>query len=278
MWCVPHGAKPTAARFGGMAAPFATDLLGWKKKAPTENKRGWRWVPNSADVDNAESLDLGAAMLTALGVDNPNLSSVPPDASLPATPGTPLEKCVLAYLEERLPILDPHRRWHVERGREITYFAQYHHLLGVTRAIANDPNLRVTLGTDYLIKPDVTVSQHGTPTFNGRPWLHAAVACKWTIRSDRVQNIRHENNNMIRHRRGRLPHLVTVTAEPLPSRLASIARGTGEVDVTYHIAFEELAHAVSASHNQGQKNAWDEVVGQGRLRDFTMIAEDLEHW
>ncbi|MFD6156895.1 NgoMIV family type II restriction endonuclease [Nocardia sp. NPDC060256] len=35
------------------------------------------------------------------------------------------------------------------------------------------------------------------------PWLHAAIACKWTTRSDRVQNIRHENSNMIGHRRGR---------------------------------------------------------------------------
>jgi hypothetical protein len=48
-----------------------------------------------------------------------------------------------------------------------------------------------------------------------------------------VQNIRHECLQMIRHRRGRQPHPVTVTAEPLPSRLASIARGTGEVDDSY---------------------------------------------
>jgi hypothetical protein len=26
----------------------------------------------------------------------------------------------------------------------------------------------------------------------GLPPLHAAISCKWTIRSDRVQNIRHE--------------------------------------------------------------------------------------
>jgi hypothetical protein len=261
-----------------MAAPFAIELLGWKKKSPTENKRHWHWVPNSADVDNGESLDLGAAVLTALGIINPNVSHIPPSTKPPATPGTPLERSVQTHLASLLPELDPHRTWAVERGRQITHFAQYHHLLGVTQAIDENPNLRVTLGTDYLIKPDVTVAQLGTPTFNGQPWLHAAVACKWTIRSDRVQNIRHENNNMIRHRRGRLPHLVTVTAEPLPSRLASIARGTGEVDVTYHIAFDELAQAVAASQNASQKNAWDEVVGQGRLRDFAMIAEDFEYW
>ena len=71
------------------------------------------------------------------------------------------------------------------------------------------------------------------------------MSCKWTIRSDRVQNIRHECLQMIRHRRGRQPHLVTVTAEPLPTRLASIARGTGEVDAVYHIAYDAMAASVA---------------------------------
>jgi hypothetical protein len=118
----------------------------------------------------------------------------------------------------------------------------------------------------------------GTPTVTPDPWMHAAVSGKWTIRSDRVQNIRHEFGQMIRHRRGRQPHLVTVTAEPLPTRLASIARGTGEVDATYHVAFDELAAAVAASSNQGQQAAWAEVVGQGRLRDYHLLADSLVAW
>ena len=103
------------------------------------------------------------------------------------------------------------------------------------------PELRVTIGTDYLIKPDVTVALGDVSTASWLPPLHAAISCKWTIRSDRVQNIRHECLQMIRHRRGRQPHLVTVTAEPLPSRIASIARGTGEVDAVYHVAYDALA-------------------------------------
>ena len=65
-------------------------------------------------------------------------------------------------------------------------------------------------------------------------------------------NIRHECLQMIRHRRGRQPHLVTVTAEPLPSRLASIARGTGEVDAVYHIAYDAMAASVDANANPEQ--------------------------
>ena len=63
-----------------MTAPaFARLILGWKpspkKNGVPKNKAGWHWVPNVADVDNLESLTLGAAMLTALGQPNPNAST-----------------------------------------------------------------------------------------------------------------------------------------------------------------------------------------------------------
>ena len=259
-----------------MGASFAPVLLGWKRSS--KNKLGWAWVPNSADVDNPTSLRLAAAVLTNLGHDDPNVTGQAPATLPPASPGGPLELSVRDDLATALPILDPTQRWRVDRGRSIVGYAQYQHLAGVDAAIADNPNLRVTIGTDYLITPDVLVGIEGTPTLTDHPWLHAALACKWTIRSDRVQNIRHENGNMIRHRRGRLPHLATITAEPLPTRLASIARGTGEVDVTYHIAYQELADAVAAENNPGQKTAWDEVTGQGRLRDYSVMAQSLVDW
>jgi hypothetical protein len=264
-----------------VSATFADRLLGWRpsprKNGVPKNALGWEWVPNSADVDNAASLTLAKAVLDGLGVRDP-ASGMPPLREVPASPGGPLEDLVRAHLGEVLPELDPDRTWQVRRGVPITAYAQYQHLTGVTAAIAGDPNLRVTLGTDYLITPDVTVGLLGTPTLTPHPWLHAAVACKWTIRSDRVQNIRHENGNMIRHRRGRLPHLVTVTAEPLPSRLASIARGTGEVDVTFHIAYRELELAVAEHGGLGQRDEWAEVTGQGRLRDYADLAQALVDW
>src|ERR1035438_2137764 len=70
----------------------------------------------------------------------------------------------------------------------------------------------------------------------GLPILHASISCKWTIRSDRVQNARSEALNLIRNRKGRLPHVVVVTGEPLPSRLSAIALGTGDIDCVYHFA------------------------------------------
>src|SRR6266568_1558709 len=95
----------------------------------------------------------------------------------------------------------------------------------------------------------------------------------WLIR--RGQIIRHECLQMIRHRRGRQPHLVTVTAEPLPSRLASIARGTGEVDAVYHIAYDAMAASVAEHANPEQRDAWREVTKQRRVLSYEVLAETL---
>src|SRR5262249_60722968 len=125
--------------------------------------------------------------------------------------------------------------------------------------------LSTEIGTDYLIKPDVTVA---IPYPGGGEFLHAAIPCKWTIRSDRVQNIRHEGVILTRHRRGRQPHIVTVPPEPLPSRLASIARGTGEVDAVYHVMLDELMSATTARGTQEQQSVLEEMVTQARVRPF----------
>ncbi len=69
--------------------------------------------------------------------------------------------------------------------------------------------------------------------------------------------------------------IVTVTAEPLPSRLTAIARGTGEVDCVYHIAFEELVAATDAAGTAEQKKVLDELVTQNRLEDFLRLSAVL---
>lgn len=253
-----------------MTAPFARALLGWKPSG--KNKLGWRLVPNCADADNAESMRIAAGVLDEMGVTGNEASDVPKD------PGGPLEQAVCDHLAGRLPSLRPDRVWLVARGAIITQFDQYAHLSQVDKLVRANPELRITIGTDYLIKPDVTVALGNVATASGLPPVHAAISCKWTIRSDRVQNIRHECLQMIRHRRGRQPHLVTVTAEPLPSRLASIARGTGEVDAVYHVAYDALHASVEGYANPQQKDAWREVVGQRRLLSYELLVGTLASW
>jgi hypothetical protein len=253
-----------------MTAPFATALLGWKPSG--KNKLAWPLVPNFADVDSAESLRIAAGVLDELAVERAEASAVPKD------PGGPLEDAVSDHLGPALYRRQPERGWAVTRGSVITRFDQYAHLREVDALVRANPELRITVGTDYLIKPDVTVALRGVRTASGLPHLHAAVSCKWTIRSDRVQNIRHECLQMIRHRRGRQPHLVTVTAEPLPTRLASIARGTGEVDAVYHIAFDAMAASVAAHANAEQADAWREVTGQRRVLSYALLLDTLASW
>ncbi|MDZ4063435.1 MAG: NgoMIV family type II restriction endonuclease, partial [Coriobacteriia bacterium] len=155
---------------------------------------------------------------------------------------------------------------HHVRGRnrlEIARYEQYSHLVALDRAARSDPDLAAALGSDYTITPDVVIVRDteddasiNVPEIlvddkvstlaslrkrnGGLPLLHASISCKWTIRSDRAQNARSEALNLVRNRKGRLPHIVVVTAEPTPSRLASIALGTGDMDCVYHFALYEL--------------------------------------
>ncbi|MGV0705653.1 NgoMIV family type II restriction endonuclease [Mycolicibacterium porcinum] len=119
------------------------------------------------------------------------------------------------------------------------------------------------------------------------PIAHAAVSTKWTLRSDRAQNVRTEALNLQKHRKGRTPHLVAVTADPLPTRLASVALGTGEIDCVYHVALPEFV--VAAEHSAMEtglttrtRNARKKQLGvlrvlvEGRqLRDIADLPFDL---
>jgi hypothetical protein len=252
-----------------MNAPFAPVLLGWKMQEKTG-----KFVPNNADSDSNTSKLLARHMLEALGVESDVVLSDTPGSLGPA-----LEHAVCDHLRTTLPHLSPERAWQVDHKKTVSDFTQYAHLDRVAEAVRKNATLRVDLGRDYLIKPDVTVGvTHPVTETAICPYLHGAVSCKWTIRSDRVQNVRHEFLQMIRHRRGRLPHLVVATAEPMPSRIASIARGTGEADAIYHIAFDALRTAVAAVGNQKQQGHLDEIIDQGRLLPYGTLAPTLSGW
>jgi hypothetical protein len=77
------------------------------------------------------------------------------------------------------------------------------------------------------------------------------------------------------HRRGRQPHIVTVTVEPLPTRLAAIARGPGEIDAVYHVMLDELVAATEAVGTPEQQIVLDELVSQRRLLPFDRLVPTL---
>lgn len=235
------------------AAPFIGAILGFRDG-----------VANNADVANPPSRAIAAEMMRLIGV----TQDEPPRFDA----GRALEVGVRDHLAAALPVADPNRLWDVQRRLLITDFVQYEHLARVDALVQTNPTLRTELGRDYLIAPDVTV---GVGMAAGSAVLHAAISCKWTIRSDRVQNIRHEGVILTRNRRGRQPHIVTVTAEPLPTRLAAIARGTGEVDGVYHVALDELTAAVNLAGSQEQRSVLAELVTQHRLFDYVELVNIL---
>jgi len=189
-------------------------------------------------------------------------------------------------------------RWGFAEGRSIAEFEQYAHLVDLQAATEANPKLAAIIGGDYIIKPDIVVFRDPEPDedinkpetlvddqvarltairkVNGsRKILHASISCKWTIRSDRSQNSRTEALNLIRNRKGNLPHIMVVTAEPLPGRLASIALGTGDIDCVYHFALPELQKAVNASDQEDSIELLKTMVEGRRLRDISDLPLDM---
>lgn len=193
-------------------------------------------------------------------------------------PGSQLETGVQAVVGTQLPLLKSTPNWRIERNRSVSDFRQYQHLAVLQRIIEDDSTgtLATQIGRDYDVDPDVTVGID-EQLRGEKPTLHAAISCKWTLRSDRAQNVRHEFLILTRHRRGRLPHLVAVTAEPLPTRIASLARGTGEVDIVYHVLYDELIAAVEAEGTKEQRATLDELIKQDRLTNFGRLVNDLSN-
>lgn len=221
------------------------------------------------------------------------------------TSGNQFESICVGFVRDTFPKL-MHLRpgsWDVHQvsGRnrlEIARYEQYAHLVALDRAAKADAELAAVLGSDYTITPDIVVvrnteddstinakgllvNDHVTTLASlrkkngGLPLLHASISCKWTIRSDRAQNSRSEALNLVRNRKGRLPHIVVVTAEPLPSRLASIALGTGDIDCVYHFALYELQATVKALGMGDATDMLAVMVDGKRLKDISDLPLDL---
>jgi len=195
--------------------------------------------------------------------------------------------------------------WRVERtgSLAIAAYDQYAHLRELEELARSNDQIATALGSGYLIKPDVVITREpeedeaiNQPNAivdettarltslrkvnGGLPILHASISCKWTMRSDRAQNARSEALNLIRNRKGRLPHVAVVTAEPLPGRIASLALGTGDIDCVYHFALPELQETLEelAVVNSAHEHAADQLkimVEGNRLRDIADLPLDL---
>ena len=224
------------------------------------------------------------------------------------TSGNLFEKVTMNFLEKTFPHLQHLRpgNWEIlnlgnQSNIKTSDFAQYEHLAYLSEIISQNKLLATTLGNDYIVAPDIVVYRklyddsdinHGENFITdeickmadlrkkngGKPILHASISAKWTMRSDRAQNSRTEALNLIRNRKGRLPHIVVVTGEPLPSRLASLALGTGDIDCVYHFALYELIDAVKDYSKHGREDIFEmlnNLIDGKRLKDISDLPLDL---
>ncbi len=272
-------------------------------------------VPSNADTGNRASKAIALGIFKRIGMETAGLKLKG------QTAGNEFEVATASFVREtflKLAHLRP-GGWVVqkigERDREketkrkqeekdftklvkIAQFEQYTHLIAIAKVASENAELAASLGSDYIIKPDVVIFRSLVEDAEinanellvddkvalrtslrkkngGSPLLHASISCKLTIRSDRSQNSRSEALNLIRNRRGKLPHIVVVTGEPLPSRLASVALGSGDIDCVYHFALPELIETVKELGWADSEESLNIMVNGKRLKDIADLPLDL---
>ena len=255
-------------------------------------------VPSNADRASKLSIAI------ATGIAN-RLMANTHEKVVGQTSGAKFEQLNMEFLAATFPKLQHLRpgKWTITKlgnrnAIKTSSFAQYEHLEYLGRLMAYDSRLAASMGNDYMVAPDVVIYRDAEPDDEinrtdifvddnvctmadlrakngGLPILHASVSAKWTMRSDRAQNSRTEALNLIRNRKGNLPHIVVVTGEPMPARIASLALGTGDIDCVYHFALYELIDAVKEI---GAEDAMEtlKVLTEGkRLKDISDLPLDL---
>ena len=69
--------------------------------------------------------------------------------------------------------------------------------------------------------------------------------------------------------------MLAVTAEPLPTRIAALSLGTGDLDCVYHFALPELKKTIEKIDNQDQLDMLNTMIEGRRLRDISDLPFDL---
>lgn len=255
-------------------------------------------VPSNADKSSKLSITIANGIAQALMAETA-------EKAVGQTAGAKFELVNMEFLEATFPKLQNLRpgNWHiVELGNrnsiKTSSFVQYEHLEYLSELTEKNAKLAASMGNDYMVAPDVVIYQDAIEDSEinknllivdsttskmayirketgGLPILHASISAKWTMRSDRAQNSRTEALGLIRNRKGHLPHIVVVTGEPMPGRLASLALGTGDIDCMYHFALYELIEAVEKSGAEDSKELLDVLIKGKRLKDISDLPLDL---
>ena len=255
-------------------------------------------IATNADKDSAASVSIAKGIADRLLAETD-------ERIAGQTSGKAFEEITMLFIKSTFPKLQHLRpgKWEIKKlGNrskiKTSAFAQYEHLAYLTELTKANRKLSAMIGNDYMVAPDIVVyrglctdEEINAPMIvvddtlskmadireanGGKAILHASISAKWTMRSDRAQNSRTEALNLIRNRKGHLPHIVVVTGEPLPSRISSLALGTGDIDCVYHFALNELIAAVNDYGHDDIKEILNTLVEGRRLKDISDLPLDL---
>lgn len=261
-------------------------------------------VASNADTSSKASKAISGRIIEIL-VEEQGHSANAVDKISGQTLGKLFETLTMEFLRDTFPRLQNLRpgTWTIlqlgnNNKLKTSDFAQYEHLAYLSTMTSQNAQLAAALGNDYLVAPDVVIYRDTyeddeintnelvvnddvcrmtdiRKSNGGKPILHASVSAKFTMRSDRAQNSRTEALNLIRNRKGHLPHIVVVTAEPMPNRIASLALGTGDIDCVYHFALYELIRAVKEVGSEDALETLETLVQGKRLKDISDLPLDL---
>ena len=283
----------TKALIASERAKYHQNLL--KEGVLTIDQNG---VPSNADKSSKLSVNIALGIATRLMAETH-------DKSVGQTSGAKFEQVNMEFLSNTFPYLQNLRpgKWHIiklgnRNSMKTSSFSQYEHLDYLGQLTSEDKKLAALIGNDYMVAPDVVIYREteDDETINAPlvfvdnsvstmadirreycklPILHASISAKWTMRSDRAQNSRTEALNLIRNRKGVLPHIVVVTGEPMPARIASLALGTGDIDCVYHFALYELIDAVNEIGAEDAREMLSVLIEGKRLKDISDLPLDL---
>lgn len=255
-------------------------------------------VPSNADRSSNLSIAIAQGIARRLMANEQ-------EKALGQTAGAKFEQLNMEFIEATFPHLQNLRpgKWHIAKlgnrnSIKTSSFSQYEHLDYLSQLTKEDARLAASMGNDYMVAPDVVVYRETEPdeiinelqavvdesvsglsdirkACGGLPILHASISAKWTMRSDRAQNSRTEALGLIRNRKGHLPHIVVVTGEPMPARIASLALGTGDIDCIYHFALNELIDSVNDTGAEDSIEMLKILITGKRLKDISDLPLDL---
>ena len=261
-------------------------------------------IASNADTSSRASKAIAKKIVDIL-VENHQYDVHSVDKISGQTSGKQFEDFCMLFLRDTFPSLQNLRpgAWTIlqlgnNNKLKTSDFAQYEHLAYLSELTSQNAQLAAVLGNDYLVAPDIVIYRdlyedseinaneyivdHSFARLadirkvnGGKPILHASVSAKFTMRSDRAQNSRTEALNLIRNRKGHLPHIAVVTAEPMPNRISSLALGTGDIDCVYHFALPELIRAVNEVGSEDSIETLDTLVKGRRLKDIADLPFDL---